>query len=183
MVVYPQGLNTPGRLTDPEGRRPGWQREAGDQGDRDLKFVDAMLATLRAEERIDDRRIFSTGHSNGGSFTYLLWAERGATFAALAPSAAVIVRGAGKLVPRPVLHLGSPQDTLVKWSWQSRMIDHLLVVNDCGPRRPDTPGLERYEPQSKDGAPVLVFIYEGGHGYPSRGAALIAEFFRTIAPR
>src|ERR1051325_749978 len=27
IVVYPQGLNTPGRLTDPDGRRPGWQKE------------------------------------------------------------------------------------------------------------------------------------------------------------
>ena len=25
IVVYMQGLNTPGRLTDPEGKLPGWQ--------------------------------------------------------------------------------------------------------------------------------------------------------------
>jgi len=31
IVVYPQGLNTPGRRTDPEGRRPGWQHAAGEQ--------------------------------------------------------------------------------------------------------------------------------------------------------
>src|SRR5262245_1179240 len=24
IVVYMQGLNTPGRLTDPEGKKPGW---------------------------------------------------------------------------------------------------------------------------------------------------------------
>jgi hypothetical protein len=36
--VYMQGLNTPGRLTDPEGKKPGWQHGAGAQGDRDLKF-------------------------------------------------------------------------------------------------------------------------------------------------
>jgi hypothetical protein len=35
IVVYMQGLNTPGRLTDPEGRQPGWQHAVGDQGDRD----------------------------------------------------------------------------------------------------------------------------------------------------
>lgn len=46
VVVYPQGLNTPGRLTDPEGRKPGWQHGPGEQGDRDLKFFDAMLAQL-----------------------------------------------------------------------------------------------------------------------------------------
>ena len=47
IVVYPQGLNTPGRLTDPEGRRPGRQHAAGEQGDRDLKLVDEILARLR----------------------------------------------------------------------------------------------------------------------------------------
>src|SRR4029079_10010630 len=43
LVVYMQGLNTPGRLTDPEGKKPGWQSAAGFQGDRDLKFFDADL--------------------------------------------------------------------------------------------------------------------------------------------
>lgn len=38
VVVYPQGLPTVGALTDPEGKRPGWQRSPGDYGDRDLKF-------------------------------------------------------------------------------------------------------------------------------------------------
>jgi len=46
VVVYMQGLNTPGRLTDPEGKKPGWQSAVGDQGDRDLKFFDAVLASL-----------------------------------------------------------------------------------------------------------------------------------------
>ena len=45
IVVYPQGLPTPGALTDLEGKRPGWQGMAGGQGDRDLKFFDVMLAS------------------------------------------------------------------------------------------------------------------------------------------
>lgn len=35
---YMQGLSTPRRLTDPEGKRPGWQKVRGDQQDRDLKL-------------------------------------------------------------------------------------------------------------------------------------------------
>src|SRR5947208_2210477 len=34
IVICLQGLNTPGRLTDPDGKKPGWQSKAGDQGDR-----------------------------------------------------------------------------------------------------------------------------------------------------
>ena len=59
-----------------------------EQGDRDLKFVDAILKTLREKYKVDDRRIFATGHSNGGGFTYLLWAARGKELAAIAPVAA-----------------------------------------------------------------------------------------------
>src|SRR5262245_34069294 len=47
--VYMQGLNTPGRLTDPQGKAPGWQREIGDQADRDVKFFDAVLKSLKEE--------------------------------------------------------------------------------------------------------------------------------------
>src|SRR5262245_63984895 len=42
IAVYLQGLNTPGRLTDPEGKLPGWQHNEGDQNDRDLKLFDAV---------------------------------------------------------------------------------------------------------------------------------------------
>lgn len=89
IVVYMQGLNTPGRLTDPEGKKPGWQHSVGAQGDRDLKFFDAVLASLKKDHKVDAKRIYSTGHSNGGGFTYLLWETRGKEFAAFAPSASL----------------------------------------------------------------------------------------------
>ena len=93
IVVYMQGLNTPGRLTDPEGKAPGWQKWVGDQNDRDLKFFDAVLATLKRDYKVDTKRVYSTGHSNGGAFTYLLWEARGQYFAAFAPSAGLPIVG------------------------------------------------------------------------------------------
>ena len=88
-----QGLNTPGALTDTEGKKPGWQKTFGDQDDRDLKFFDAVLATLKKDYKVDEKRIYATGHSNGGGFTYLLWAARGEVFAAVAPCAAAALIG------------------------------------------------------------------------------------------
>jgi polyhydroxybutyrate depolymerase len=49
IVVYMQGVPTPGRLTDPEGKLNGWQHDPGDHDDRDLKFFDAVLATLKKD--------------------------------------------------------------------------------------------------------------------------------------
>lgn len=181
IVVYPQGLPTPGQLTDKSGRQPGWQASAGDQGDRDLKFFDAMLAGLAREYRIDGRRVYATGHSNGGGFTYLLWAERGDELAAVAPSAAVMGRGFPNLRPKPVLHLGSPRDPLVKFSWQERMIEEVLRLNGGGPFKPGAMGCTLYP--SAQGADTAVFLHDGGHQYPAEGPKLIVKFFQDHPAR
>lgn len=177
IVVYPQGLPTPSPLVDREGKMAGWQILAGDQGDRDLKFFDAMLAGLRAQYPINAKRIYATGHSNGGLFTYLLWAERGEVFAAFAPSSALLARGFEKFQPKPVLHIGSPQDPLVKFEWQARMIDYVLKLNGCGPRRPDATGYTVY-PSTK-GAEVATYLHAGGHRFPEAAPALIVKFFQA----
>ncbi|HRG56849.1 MAG TPA: hypothetical protein PLG56_12460, partial [Lacunisphaera sp.] len=182
IVVYPQGLPTAGQLTDPKGEKAGWQGRAGLEGDRDLRFFDVMLAGLTKNYTVDAKRIYATGHSNGGGFTYLLWAERGPVFAAMAPSSAVLGRGADRLTPKPVLHIGSPQDPLVKFAWQEKMIAHVLKLNGCGPFRPDTLGLTEYP--SKAGHDVTVYLHDGGHRYPSDAAPeLIVKFFQAHPAR
>ncbi len=177
IVVYPQGLPTPGQLSDHAGSRAGWQGAAGVQGDRDLRFFDVMLASLRADYHVDNKRIYATGHSNGGLFTYLLWAERGGTFAAFAPSAALLTRGFDKFHPKPVLHLASPDDPLVKFAWQAKMIDFVLKLNGCGPRQPDTLGYRSYV--STQGTEVATFLHAGGHRYAPEGPQLVAGFFQS----
>lgn len=177
IVVYPQGLPTPSQLVDPEGKMNGWQGLAGGQGDRDLKFFDAMLADFRARHPVDEKRIYATGHSNGGLFTYLLWAERGDTFAAFAPSSALLAKGFEKFQPKPVLHIGSPQDTLVRFAWQARMIDYVLKLNGCGPRDPEAAGYQSYP--STRGAEVATYLHPGGHRYPAEAPELIVKFFKA----
>jgi polyhydroxybutyrate depolymerase len=182
IVVYPQGLPTAGQLTDKAGNEAGWQGRAGTGGDRDLKFFDVMLADLRKKYAIDARRIHATGHSNGGGFTYLLWAERGEVFASLAPSSALLARGYQKFKPKPVLHIGSPQDELVKFSWQQRMIDHVLGLNGCGSFKPAAMGYTLY-PSAK-GADVAIYLHTGGHRYPTDTApSLIVKFFQAHPAR
>lgn len=64
VVLYPQGLPTAGKF-DPEGNKAGWQKGAGAEGDRDLKFFDAMLAELQQRKLGEPAKVFVTGHSNG----------------------------------------------------------------------------------------------------------------------
>jgi polyhydroxybutyrate depolymerase len=178
--VYPQGLNTPGRLTDPEGKKPGWQHGVGAQEDRDLKFFDAMLAKLKQELKVDAKRIYSTGHSNGGGFTYLLWAERGEVFAAVAPSAAAaqgVVRGDNKLKAKPVLHLAGENDPLVKYEWQKATMAAVRKLNGCDADGKPWDKLATEYP-SKTGTPFVAFIHPGGHEFHKDAPAAIAKFFK-----
>ena len=176
IVVYMQGLNTPGKLTDPEGKLPGWQSSVGDQGDRDLKFFDTVLARLKQECKVDTKRIYSTGHSNGGGFTYLLWLARGNIFAAVAPSAAA-AKFASQLSPKPAMHLAGESDPLVKFEWQKLTMDAVRKVNDCAaPGEPWDKQCTLYP--SKSGTPFVSFIYPGGHQFNSAAPALVVKFFK-----
>jgi polyhydroxybutyrate depolymerase len=180
VVVYLQGLPTPGRLTDPEGKKAGWQAFPGDQGDRDLKFFDAVLAALQDKYKVNRRRVYATGHSNGGGFTYLLWASRPDAFAAIAPSAAAGARPQKDSKPCPTLHLAGEKDPLVKFEVQMRAVAAIRTFNGCEDQGKDwDKGCTLY-PSSKD-APVVTFIHPGTHQYPSEGPALIVKFFNEHA--
>lgn len=182
IVVYLQGLNTPGRLTDPEGKRPGWQSFAGAQGDRDLKLFDAVLASLKSDYKVDEKRIYSTGHSNGGGFTYLLWSTRGDVFAAMAPSAAagpgpLWEKHLAALKPKPVIHLAGEMDPLVKYEWQKAGIETLKKLNGCSEQGKEwAPQCTIFESQS--GTPVVTLIHPGAHNFPKEAPELFVKFFK-----
>ncbi len=179
IVIYPQGLNTPGKLTDPEGKKPGWQSAPGDQGDRDLKFFDSMLAELRAKYKVDDSRIYSTGHSNGGGFTYLLWGTRGDVFAAFAPSAAAATKNLGLLKPKPALHIAGENDPLVKYTWQKATMERIRQINQCGEGKAWELDDRCTIYPSSVGAPVVTAIHPGDHSYAKQAPEVIVKFFKS----
>jgi polyhydroxybutyrate depolymerase len=173
-----QGLNTPGRLTDPEGKKPGWQHGAGAEGDRDLKLFDAVMAHLKKTYKVDTKRVFSTGHSNGGGFTYLLWQMRPDALCAVAPSAAASARAArASFKPKPCMHIAGTQDPLVKYAWQELAMAKVKQINQCEAEgKPWAKDCTLFP--SKVGAPFVAFIHAGTHKFPDEAPALIAKFFK-----
>ncbi len=179
IVICPQGLNTPGKLTDPEGKKPGWQKTPGDQDDRDLKFFDTMLSSMREENQVDENRIYVTGHSNGGGFTYLLLAVRGDVFAAAAPTATAANRAfAAQLKPKPVFHLAGKNDPLVKYNWQDATIQYLRKLNGTGEGQlwKEAPEVCTLYP-SETGNDLVTYIHPGGHEFPGEAVPAILKFF------
>ena len=184
IVVYMQCLPTPGALTDPDGMKPGWQSAEGVLKDRDLRFFDVALAALKKDFKVDDGRIFATGHSNGGGFTYLLWAVRGDVFAAVAPAAAIAGRVLARLKPKPVMHVAGRNDTLVRFAWQERTMAAMRQLNGCDAvAKPwasaGTSVGTLYS--SKAGPPFVSVIYSGSHALPDEAPELIVKFFKEQA--
>ncbi len=178
-VVYMQGLKTPGRLTDPEGEKNGWQHGSGEQNDRDLRFFDAVYASL--ENKMDPGNVFSTGHSNGGGFTYLLWQARGEKFRAMAPSSATGGRFVRALKPKPLLHYAGRNDPLVKFAWQQATLKAIHTINGCGKEGHPWHSSGALEgtiyPSTKE-APIVTLLSDGGHKFPKEVPELIVRFFK-----
>ena len=180
LVVYPQGLRTPAARVDPFGFRSGFQLEVGKQGDRDVKFFDAMLATLRARYAVDERRIYSTGFSNGGFFSYILWAVRPATFAAFASCSGRIGDGVHLGEPKPILQVTGLKDHIVPTKIQLATIATVRALDGAtGDGTSCGVGCTRYA--STLGAPVVTILHAGGHLYPSGISAEIVKFFQANA--
>lgn len=170
IVVYFQGLETRGGLA-------GWQVERGESSDRDLKLVDAALASLRGKYNIDADRVYATGFSNGAMFTYLLWAERSAVFAAYAPVAGRLRPSVQPKQPRPVFHVAGERDPQVTFPDQKAAIAVAVGVNGVRDRSTSCGnGCTMYG--SGTPAPVMTWIHAGGHEYPRGTSQRIASFFR-----
>ena len=177
ITVYMQGLPIPG-ITDPEGKRAGWQHAVGEVGDRDLKFFDRMLARLQKDYQVNARRIYATGHSNGGGFTYLLWATRGATFAALAPSSALIApRCVKELQPKPALHVAGEQDMIVPYARQQKLMQAIRKLNGCAGKGQPWERQGTIYP-SASGTPFVALVHRGGHPFWEAASESMVRFFK-----
>lgn len=177
IVVYPQGLPTSGSR-DPEGKLPGWQRLPGEEGDRDLKFFDAALVDLRKKYTVDDNRIYVTGFSNGGAFTYLLWDQRPDTFAAVAPCGSLPKEQQRFATPKPAFIVSGEKDPRVNIDEQRKAIERIRKI-DSATADGKSAGNGRTSYDSEKGTPVETFIHPGAHHVPPRAPQLIVEFFKA----
>jgi polyhydroxybutyrate depolymerase len=160
VVVYPQGLPTV-TPRDPAGKQAGWLLLPG-ENNKDLKLFDAILETARHEWHINTNRVYVTGHSNGGGFTYLLWGARGDLLAGVAPVAAGGALFLRQAKPCPVLHIAGKNDQIVDFQNQERAVEAARKVNGTN-------------------APVEFVVHNGGHAYPNEAPDKIVTFFKQQA--
>lgn len=192
LAVYPSGTGRLARmLTFNGGNCCGYaQRHDVD----DVAFVRALLDDIERVARIDKRRVFATGMSNGAIMSYRLASEMSDRIAAIAPVGGPM--GTSTCHPRrpvPVIHFHGTADefapfagghgakSLTQTNFLS--VDHSIQAwvkaNGC----PAIPRIEKlpdavddgltatrttYGPCRSGSEVVLITIQGGGHTWPGR---------------
>lgn len=177
VVAYPQGLTGVQGITDAAGEKSGWQKNPGEQDDRDVKFFDVLLEQMQKQFKIDPKRIYVMGHSNGARFVNVLWKMRGEKIAALVSAAAqggLMIRDAA---PRPIFALIGEADPLVPARGQLMSIDVVRKVLQTDASKAKTEGYTKSE-QGINGTELVTYIHPGGHMIPDEAYPLFVKFFQ-----
>ena len=173
IMVYPEGASRPGA-----GYQPSWQGRAGELGDRDLIFFDALIAWLKEHHCIDERRLFAFGYSNGASFAGVLACARADRIAGLAIAS-------GRLpctptAPKPVAVTHGLNDSTPPYAEGVRLASAWAKQNGCkAPPQVGVPGCGEAS-GCVAATPVLMCTSPGGHEYSSAFTRPALEMLQKV---
>jgi len=178
-MYFPDGLPT-ATGSDPEGDKPGWQKAAGVEGDRDLALFDAILKREGIKQgRGVKRKVYLAGFSNGASLTFLLWSVRRSSITAVAACAA---GGQGKdLSPMPAVLIYGKDDDRCVYTKAIESIKAVLAANKATGSFSDWPNgrvIESY-PAARGGATTRLITHPGGHSWPEWASDDVVTFLRA----
>lgn len=176
-VIYLQGLPTK-TGNDPEGKRSGWHNQPNEYGGRDLKFFDAVLERAIKEEWADPKQVYAMGHSNGGRFTYVLWASRGEKFAAFSPSAAACRGLESLLKPNNVFVVAGTKDQVVPFERQQDSIIAIKKILQCAEPASKAPQGSVVSHPGLNNTELATMIHDGTHAYPRTATTEMVKFFK-----
>ncbi|MGZ4716594.1 MAG: alpha/beta hydrolase family esterase [Acidimicrobiales bacterium] len=177
IVVYPDGLVGHKGRTDPEGVETGWQQLANDEGGRDLRFYDVMMADLRSQLPIDPQRIFVMGHSNGSAFTSLLLNTRGDQIAATANLSAQAGHFLDTDPVRSMFMSMGEQDPIVPYDNQKLSIPLAEAKLGVDPGSATVDGYLRIE-TGPGNLELDTYVHPDGHEVPDAVPPLVVAFFQ-----
>ncbi|MEO8215932.1 MAG: PHB depolymerase family esterase [Acidobacteriota bacterium] len=200
IVVYPNGT---GRFGDRLLTWNSWNccGFAHVQNIDDVSFFRALISRLKVDYRVDSRRIFATGMSNGGMMTYRLGCELSDQIAAIAPVAGALNGPCAPSSPVSVIIFHGIEDQHVPFAGGSprkkvdphERIDNSVatavsfwVGRDKCNRSPSSESradakITRYRSCNAGTEVVLYAIQDQGHAWPggNRGT-LLADIPSTM---
>lgn len=144
VVVYPNGVNKYWDIS----------------GNSDLKFMEAIIDSMYSRYHINKNRVYLTGFSMGGMFTYFAANKMADKIAAFAPVSGYPMGGpnATSTRPVPILHTHGTADDVCGYGSVQSHIDAWVKFNGCN----TTPEVIKPYPQSKPNSPASLKRYRGG---------------------
>ena len=192
LAIYPSGIGLlPRMLTWNGGNCCGYAMRNNVD---DVAFVRALLDDLAKVAKIDEKRVYATGMSNGAIISYLLASNLSDRIAAIAPVGGPMgTKDCNPKRPVPVMHFHGTNDEFAAFNGGpgpksasgtdfysvEHSIQAWVKTNGC----PTDPKVEKLPDKAddgmtvtkktygpgKDGAEVILFVIEGGgHTWPGR---------------
>lgn len=117
IVVYPNGVQSDGNLQARTWNAGKCCDYARDNNIDDVKFITQLIDKLVDTYKINPKKVYATGHSNGGMLSYRLACEVPDKIAAIAVSSCsmVVTQPCNPSRPVPVLHMQSVLDDKVPY--------------------------------------------------------------------
>lgn len=184
-VVYPNGTKPPTGVSARTWNAGGCCAYAMDQNINDVNFIRQLIIELTARYKLNPKRIYATGHSNGAFMSYRLACELSDRIAAIAPSAgAMLLPACTPSRPVPVLHAHSRLDTNVPylgglgtgpgspglvWPSTQNTLDRWATLDSCPAAQTSAaPGYTFTKWSSCAGGSSIEFYLsdDGGHAWP-----------------
>jgi polyhydroxybutyrate depolymerase len=118
IIVYPEGLRSDGHLGIRTWNAGGCCDYAMEHNIDDVKYIRLLIQKLTATYKIDPKKIYVTGMSNGAMMAYRLGCELSNQLAAIAPVSGTLMTTQPCTPARamPVIHIHSVLDTKVPYA-------------------------------------------------------------------
>lgn len=182
VLLYPEGIRNDGPLGLRSWNAGRCCEDAMEKNVDDVGFISTLIDRMVADFRIDSRRVYVTGMSNGGMMAYRLACELSNKITAIAPVSATMMANACEPARAvPVLHMHSLLDTKVPYAggigisgYDFAPVDSALRVMANHAACDDTPEqvdngkviVTRWT-DCEGGASIESYVtYDGGHSWP-----------------
>lgn len=155
-------------LIDPEGVNKSWNAGSccGGNSQDDVKYFRDVVAKATAELCIDKKRVYVSGHSNGGAMTHRLACEAADIFAAAAPVCGwMTINNCNPSRPIPLLSIRGLNDGTVKIDGADADVNEWLSNDKCAKDQVTTSGVCKTYKSCDAGTQVMDCRPRGGHDF------------------
>jgi polyhydroxybutyrate depolymerase len=134
IVVYPEGVQSDGILKARTWNAGSCCNYAVDHAIDDVNFISKLIKTLKSNYRINHKKVFATGMSNGGMMAYRLACEIPDKIAAIAVVSCTMVttQPCDPTRPVPILHMHSILDKKVPYEGGTGIRGYYFPPVDSG---------------------------------------------------